>query len=71
MPELQVEPILGQVSAEKIIDEMRALRSLLVWYPGKKKPQQQFEEPTTMQNDVLKALGYGVDDSWVLQRLTT
>lgn len=61
--ELKMEPVLGRMSTEKIIAEMRALRFLLVWYPKKKKPQQQLEEPTAMQNDVLKALGYGVDDS--------
>jgi hypothetical protein len=48
---------------------MRSLRSLLVWYPGKKKPQQQLEEPTSMQNDVLKAFGYEIDGSWVLQQM--
>lgn len=69
--ELQVEPVLGRVSAEKIIEEMRMLRSLLLWYPGKRKPQQQLEEPTAMQNDVLKVLGYTVDANWVLQPLTT
>jgi transposase len=68
--ELQVEPVLGQISAEKIIEEMRALRSLLVWYPDRKKPHQQLEEPTSLQKDVLKALGYTVDDSWVLQPLS-
>jgi transposase len=67
--ELQVEPILGKTSADKIIEEMRALRSLVVWYPGKKKPQRQLAEPTSMQNDVLKAFGYRVDDNWVLQSL--
>ncbi|MDY6868757.1 MAG: IS1634 family transposase [Chloroflexota bacterium] len=69
--ELKMEPVLGRMSTEKIIEEMRALRSLLVWYPKKRNPQQQLEEPTAMQNDVLKALGYIVDDSWVLQRLTS
>jgi len=67
--ELQVEPALGDVSAEKIIEEMRSLHSLLVWQPGKKKPHQQLEEPTPMQNDVLKAFGYAVDGHWVLQPL--
>ena len=67
--EFHLEPVVGKVSAEEIIEEMRALRSLLIWHPKKKKPQQQLEEPTPMQNDVLKALGYGVDDSWVLQPL--
>jgi transposase len=69
--ELQVEPVVEQISAEKIIEEMRALRSLVVWYPGSKKPRQQLEEPTALQNDVLKAFGYAVDDSWVLQPLST
>ena len=67
--ELKMEPALGNVSADKIIEEMRQLRSLIVWYPKKKQPQRQLEEPTPMQNDVLKALGYEVSDSWVLQPL--
>ena len=68
--ELQVEPVLGTVSAEKIIEELRALRSVLVWHPGKKHPRQQLEEPTQLQNDVLKVFGYGVNDSWVLHQLS-
>jgi len=67
--ELQVEPVIDRGSAESIIEEMRDLRSLVIWYPGRKNPQQQLEEPTSMQNDVLKAFGYAVDDSWVLQPL--
>jgi hypothetical protein len=69
--ELQVEPVVDRVSAEKIIEEMRALRSLVIWYPGRKKPRQQLEEPTSMQNDVLKAFGYAVNDSWVPHPLST
>jgi transposase len=64
--ELQVEPVLGTVSAEEIIEETRALRSVLIWHPGKKRSRQQLEEPTPLQNEVLKAFGHGVDDSWVL-----
>ena len=67
--ELQVAPVLDGVSAERIIEEMRCLRSVLIWHPGKKHPRQQLEEPTALQNDVLKAFGYGVDDHWVLQPL--
>ena len=69
--ELQVESAIDRVSAEKIIEEMRALRSLVIWYPGSKKPRQQLEEPTSLQNEVIKAFGYAVDDSWVLQSLST
>jgi len=65
--ELQVAPVLSGVSAERIIEEMRCLRSVLLWHPGKKRPRQQLEEPTALQNDVLKAFRYGVDDRWVLQ----
>lgn len=67
--ELRVAPVLGGVSAERIVEEMRALRSVLIWHPGKKRPRQQLEEPTALQNDVLKAFGYGVDGHWVLQPL--
>jgi hypothetical protein len=50
---------------------MRCLRSVLLWHPGKKRPRQQLEEPTALQNDVLKAFGYGVDDRWVLQAINS
>ena len=36
--ELQVEPVLGSVTAEKVIEEMRALASLIIWRPGARKP---------------------------------
>ena len=69
--ELQVAPVVDGVSAERIIEEMRCLRSVLIWHPGKKRPRQQLEEPTALQNDVLKAFGYGVDDRWVLQAINS
>jgi len=65
--ELQVEPVLGNVTAEKIMEEMRSLDSLIIWRPGEKKPHRQLAEPTKFQNDVLKAFGYRVNDNWVLQ----
>ena len=65
--ELKVEPYLGHVTAEKIIDQMRTLDSLLVWEPGAKKPRWQLAEPTQFQKKVLKAFGYYIDDNWVLQ----
>ena len=67
--ELQVGPVLGEVSAENVIEELRALRSVFIWHPGKKRPRQQLEEPTQLQNVVLKAFGYGIDDSWVLHQI--
>ena len=41
--ELKVKPYLGQVTAEKIIEEMRTLDSLIVYEPGAKKPRWQLE----------------------------
>ena len=67
--ELQLEPRLGVTSATSIIEEMRDLHSLLVWYPGQKKPQRQLEEPTQLQKVVLNSFGYTIDDSWGLQPL--
>jgi len=61
--ELQLEPRLGVTSATSIIEEMRDLHSLLVWYPGQKKPQRQLEEPTQLQKVVLNSFGYTIDDS--------
>ena len=56
--ELQVEPVLGNVTAEKVIEEMRTLHSLIIWRPGARKPHWQLAEPIKFQNDVLKAFGY-------------
>ncbi len=67
--ELIIEPSLGTMSADKIIEAMRELRSVIVWYPKKKKPQHQLEEPTLIQKEVLKAFGYEVNENWVLQKI--
>jgi len=68
--ELHVKPVLGNVTAEKVIEEMRTLDSLIIWQPGNKKPHRQLAEPTKFQRDVLKAFGYCIDDNWVLQQIT-
>ena len=67
--ELIIEPSLGTMSAGKMIEAMRELRSVIVWYPKKKKPQHQLEEPTLIQKEVLKAFGYEVNENWVLQKI--
>lgn len=67
--ELQVKSVPGNLTAEKVIEEMRTLDSLIIWQSGAKKPHRQLAEPTKFQNDVLRAFGYRINDSWVLQRI--
>ena len=55
------------LSGGTIIDEMRRLRCVWAWYPGKAGPERIIEAPTKTQADVLRAFGYRVGDGGVLQ----
>jgi transposase len=46
---------------------MRELRTALYWLPGTRKPRRQLEQPTPTQLEILTALGFDVEDGWVLQ----
>jgi hypothetical protein len=54
-------------TAEDVIDDMRNLHSVLTLSKGTRKPVRRLETPSKTQAEVLKALGYCVDESGVLQ----
>ena len=54
-------------TAEDVMDDMQHLHSVLTLSKGARKPARRLESPTKTQSEVLKALGYGIDGSGVLQ----
>jgi transposase len=56
-------------TAEDVMDDMRHLHSVLSVNKGSRKPVRRLETPSKTQTEVLKALGYLVDDSGVLHAL--
>jgi transposase len=56
-------------TAEDVMDDMRHLHSVLTVSKGTRKPVRRLETPSKTQAEVLKALGYYVDDNGVLQAL--
>jgi transposase len=50
-----------------VMEEMHKLASVLTWHQGTKKPELGLEEPTDLQIEILKGMGYVIQDSWVLQ----
>jgi transposase len=54
-------------TAEDVMDDMRHLHSVLTLNKGTRKPERRLETPSKTQAEVLKALGYYVDDNGVLQ----
>jgi transposase len=56
-------------TAEEVMDDMRHLHSVLTVGKGARKPVRRLETPSKTQAEVLKAFGYYVDDSGVLQAL--
>jgi len=56
-------------TAEDVMEDMRHLHSVLLLSEGKRKPIRKLETPSKTQSEVLKALGYHVDKSGVLQLL--
>lgn len=58
-------------TAEDVMEDMQHLHSLLTLKKGSIKPIRRLESPTKTQSEVLSALGYRIDDSGVLQPLTS
>lgn len=50
-----------------VMEEMHKLASVLTWHQGAKKPELGLEEPTDLQVEILKGMGYVIQDAWVLQ----
>lgn len=55
-------------SGRAVLEEMRALHSLLLWYPSKKTAERVVEMPTKTQAEVLRAFGWQVSAGGVLQQ---
>ena len=53
-------------TAEDVMDDMKHLHSVLSLNKGSRKPIRRLETPTKTQAEVLSALGYRIDDGWVL-----
>ena len=58
------------LSGRRILEAMRRMHLTWLWYPGKKIPERVLETPTKTQAEVLKAFGWVVDSSGVLQRVS-
>jgi transposase len=58
-----------RLSGRQILEEMSHLDSTWLWYAGKRKPQRLIETPTEIQAEVLRAFGWTIDGSGVLQPL--
>jgi transposase len=65
--EIKMEQAGHKISAERIIEEMRALNLITCWMPGKKKPTLHIEDPNEIQNVVLKVFGVDSENGLVLQ----
>ena len=50
-----------------IMEEMHALNCVLTWAQGAQKPELGLEEPTSLQSEILRGIGYVIQDAWVLQ----
>jgi hypothetical protein len=53
---------------KNVMEEMHSLDCVLTWQPGARKPELNLEEPTAFQTEVFEALGYVIEDGWVLQK---
>ena len=58
-----------QRTLEDVMDDMRHLHSVLTVKKGARNPVRPLETPSKTRSEVLKALGYYVDDNGVLQAL--
>ncbi|MFZ2961465.1 MAG: hypothetical protein WA705_31695 [Candidatus Ozemobacteraceae bacterium] len=68
--EMKVESVMGNVTGDRVLSEMRKLNAVLTIKRGQKSVERQLEEPTTFQRDVLKSFGTEISPSWVLQPIT-
>lgn len=58
---------LGSQSGRAILEEMQALNSVVIWSKGAAAPTVRVEDPTGLQHEILKALGYRFENGSVLQ----
>jgi transposase len=62
-----VATTLGDHSAGTIIEELRALNSVVILRKGSTKPELRIEDPTPLQKKALAAIGYKIEGGSVLQ----
>ena len=55
-------------TANSVMKDMNKLHSVLLWDSNSKIPRRVVEQPSKTQAEVLKALGYNIDSSGVLQK---
>jgi transposase len=58
---------LGSRSGRSMLEEMSALNSAVIWMKGAASPTVRVENPTDLQSEILKALGYRFEGGSVLQ----
>lgn len=54
-------------TSKVIMEEMHDLDCVLSWPQGARKPELGLEDPTEIQAEILKGMGYVIQDAWVLQ----
>jgi transposase len=57
----------GGLSGRTILEEMHSLHRVISLYPRARAPQVRVDDPSSLQEQILGALGYCVRDGWVLQ----
>ena len=55
-------------TSKVIMEEMHSLDCVLSWRQGTKEPELGLETPTKLQAEILKGMGYVIQDAWVLQQ---
>jgi hypothetical protein len=58
-----------KMSAATVMSDMHRLHSCLVWKSKQKVPMRLIEEPTKLQEQILKAFGHAVKTGGVLQKI--
>jgi len=68
--ELKLENAGINRTADDVMDDMCHLHSVLSFSNGRRQPHRRLETPTESQAEILAAMGYRVDPSGVLQKVT-
>jgi hypothetical protein len=55
------------LGAHTLLDELRRLDAVRLWYPGRREPERQFETPPNTQQKARRAFGLQIDERGALQ----
>lgn len=55
------------LSAHTLLEDLRRLHLVWLWYPGRREPERQLETPSETQQKALRAFGWQIDERGVLQ----